>query len=282
MGVKNQSNKSNESWSLYSFADKVDIQLMVIGLVLALIQAILLPFVWLVMGDFVSLSIVREQYKMEKTKHFESFESNKIGISLNSNNSFDQFNFTTLSDASVQQSRIDAQFEYSATPAFIMMLSLSVATFIAAFFQRLAWEVSGIRQVFRVKKAYIRKLLHMDVAWLESRHSGQVASMLHDHADSIYQGIADHVPMVIFICAYLLVTSSVCFYIQWDVTLVMFAALPLLIGTRLIFSKWFCKTRDEEQKLLAKMTNLVQETFSCIRAVIAFAAQKQTSASMND
>ncbi|VDO46400.1 unnamed protein product [Brugia timori] len=135
MGVKNQSNKSNESWSLYSFADKVDIQLMVIGLVLALIQAILLPFVWLVMGDFVSLSIVREQYKMEKTKHFESFESNKIGISLNSNNSFDQFNFTTLSDASVQQSRIDAQFEYSATPAFIMMLSLSVATFIAAFFQ---------------------------------------------------------------------------------------------------------------------------------------------------
>uniref|UniRef100_A0A1I8EXT5 ABC transporter n=1 Tax=Wuchereria bancrofti TaxID=6293 RepID=A0A1I8EXT5_WUCBA len=276
MGIKKRSNKSNESWSLYSFADKVDIQLMVIGLILALVQAILLPFVWLVMGDFVSLSIVREQYKMEKTKDFESFESNKIGIGLNSSNSFDQFNFTSLPDASVQQSRIDAQFEYSATPAFIMMLSLSVATFIAAFFQRLAWEVSGIRQVFRVKKAYIRKLLHMDVAWLESRHSGQVASMLHDHADSIYQGIADHVPMVIFICAYLLVTSSVCFYIQWDVTLVMFAALPLLIGTRLIFSKWFCKTRDEEQKLLAKMTNLVQETFSCIRAVIAFAAQKQT------
>lgn len=59
----------------------------------------------------------------------------------------------------------------------------------------------------------------------------------YSHADSIYQGIADHVPMVIFIFAYLFVTLSVCFYIQWDVTLVMFAALPLLIGTRLIFSK---------------------------------------------
>lgn len=33
---------------------------MIIGLVLALIQAILPPFVWLVMGDFVSLSIIRE------------------------------------------------------------------------------------------------------------------------------------------------------------------------------------------------------------------------------
>ncbi|KAL3990856.1 ABC transporter family protein [Acanthocheilonema viteae] len=274
MGVKKQSNARNEFRSLYSFADKVDIRLMIIGLILALVQAILLPFVWLVMGDFVSLSIVREQYKMEKVKDFESFDSSKIGFGLSNNNSFDSFNSTDFN--SIRQSQIDKHFENSATPAFVMMLSLSVATFIAAFFQRLAWEVSGIRQVFRVKKAYIRKLLHMDVAWLESRHSGQVASMLHDHADSIYQGIADHVPMVIFICAYLLVTSSVCFYIQWDVTLVMFAALPLLIGTRLIFSKWFCKTRDEEQKLLAKMTNLVQETFSCIRTVIAFAAQKQT------
>ncbi|MCP9263217.1 ABC transporter, ATP-binding protein [Dirofilaria immitis] len=259
MNMKSKSNTNNEFWSLYSFADGVDIQLMIVGLVLALIQAILLPFVWLVMGDFVSISIIREQYKLEKAKHFKLFDSSKNENVLSSNDSFNPFNLTGSPDVLTRQSQIDSQFEYSATPAF-----------------RLAWEVSGIRQVFRVKKAYIRKLLHMDVAWLESRHSGQVASMLHDHADSIYQGIADHVPMVIFISAYLLVTSSVCFYIQWDVTLVMFAALPLLIGTRLIFSKWFCKTRDEEQKLLAKMTNLVQETFSCIRAVIAFAAQKQT------
>lgn len=46
--------------------------------------------------------------------------------------------------------------------------------------QRLAWEISAIRQVFRIKKAYVRKMLNMDVAWLESRHSGQVASMLHE------------------------------------------------------------------------------------------------------
>jgi len=42
------------------------------------------------------------------------------------------------------------------------------------------WEISAIRQVFRAKKAYIRKLLHMDIAWLESRHSGQVASVLNE------------------------------------------------------------------------------------------------------
>ncbi|KAK0405324.1 hypothetical protein QR680_017924 [Steinernema hermaphroditum] len=254
--------------AMYGFADRVDIQLMLIGLVLALIQAVLPPFVWLVMGDFVSLSIEREEVKVNKTKTIALFEESLLG----------DLNATLPTNLATRQSAIDREFEDSATPVFIAMLTLSIATFISAFFQRLAWEVSGIRQVFRVKKAYIRKLLHMDVAWLESRHSGQVASMLHDHADSIYQGIADHFPMVIFIFSYLFVSLSVCFYIQWDVTLVMFLALPLLIGTRLIFSKWFCKTMDEELKLQNKMTNLVQETFSCIRTVVSFGAQKQTIA----
>lgn len=46
--------------TLYRFADGVDLQLMIIGMLLALIQAVLPPFVWLVMGDFVSFAIERE------------------------------------------------------------------------------------------------------------------------------------------------------------------------------------------------------------------------------
>lgn len=46
--------------TLYNFADVVDIQLMVIGTLLALFQSALPPFVWLVMGDFVSFAIERE------------------------------------------------------------------------------------------------------------------------------------------------------------------------------------------------------------------------------
>uniref|UniRef100_A0A915CVZ4 ABC transmembrane type-1 domain-containing protein n=1 Tax=Ditylenchus dipsaci TaxID=166011 RepID=A0A915CVZ4_9BILA len=252
--------------TLYRFADGVDYQLMCVGMLFALIQAVLPPFVWLVMGDFVSFAIERETVKQNRTQELERMAD--LGL--------DTDNATIDALFANRQSQVDRRFEDSANPVFISMLSLSCATFVAAFIQRLAWEFSGIRQVFRAKKAYIRKLLHMDVAWLESRHSGQVASMLHDQADSIYQGIADHFPMAIFIFCYLAVTICVCFYIQWDVTLVMLTALPLLIGTRLIFSKWFCKTMNDELKLQVKITNLVHETFSCIRTVIAFAAQKQT------
>lgn len=90
----------------------------------------------------------------------------------------------------------DAAFDAQAMRVFMHMMVLSGGVFIAAFLQvyiiiecivslsfhlqRLTWEMSGIRQVFRIKKAYISKLLHMDVAWLESRHSGQVAGMLHE------------------------------------------------------------------------------------------------------
>ncbi|VDO19871.1 unnamed protein product [Heligmosomoides polygyrus] len=96
------------------------------------------------------------------------------------------------------------------------------------------------------------------------------------HADTIYNGISDNIPMVIFIAAYLVVNIAVCLYIQWDVTLLMCSVIPMLIMSRIMFSKWFSKTMDQEVALQNKISNLVNETFSCIRTVISFAAQKQT------
>ncbi|CAB3399339.1 unnamed protein product [Caenorhabditis bovis] len=232
---------------LYAFADSIDLQLMAIGLISALLQSALPPFVWLIMGSFVSISILREE--------------GKLGLK----------NLT-----SPEFPPIDEEFSNSATPAFVSMLGLSIAMFIAAFTQRIVWEISSIRQVFRVKKAYIRKLLLMDISWLESRQSGQVAAMLQESADSIYNGISDHLPMVLFILSYLLVNIGVCIYIQWDVTLLMCLAIPLLILSRILYSKWFANTMEEETKLQNKITNLVNETFNCIVTVISFAAQKQT------
>ncbi|EGT53021.1 hypothetical protein CAEBREN_05995 [Caenorhabditis brenneri] len=229
---------------LYAFADNIDMQLMAMGLFSALLQSALPPFVWLIMGNFVSVSILREE--------------GKLGLK----------NLTS-------EYPIDDQFASSATPAFISMLGLSVAMFIAAFCQRIAWEISSIRQVFRIKKAYIRKLLLMDISWLESRQSGHVAATLQESADSIYNGISDHLPMVVFILSYLLVNIGVCLYIQWDVTLFMCLAIPLLIISRILYSKWFANTMEEETKLQNKITNLVNETFNCITTVISFAAQKQ-------
>ncbi|WKY16389.1 hypothetical protein Q1695_001220 [Nippostrongylus brasiliensis] len=232
--------------ALYGFSDRTDVQLMSIGLTCALLQAAIPPFVWLVMGSFVSFSIEREEERL----------FNKSGA--------------------LNGSKFDEDFASSATPAFLAMLSLSVSMFFAAFIQRLAWEVSGIRQVFRVRRTYVRKMLHMDVSWLESRQSGHMATMLQEHADSIYSGISDNIPMVIFISTYLVVNIAVCIYIQWDVTLLMCSAIPMLIMSRIVFSKWFSRTMDQEVALQNKISNLVNETFSCIRTVISFAAQKQT------
>ncbi|KHJ98047.1 hypothetical protein OESDEN_01985 [Oesophagostomum dentatum] len=135
---------------IYAFSDRTDIKLMAVGLICALLQAGIPPFVWLVMGSFITLSITREEERI-------------LNVSGTANST-----------------SVDDEFAASATPAFIAMLSLSISMFIAAFFQRLSWEVSAIRQVFRVRRTYVRKMLHMDVSWLESRQSGQMATMLQE------------------------------------------------------------------------------------------------------
>uniref|UniRef100_A0A915MLL0 ABC-type xenobiotic transporter n=1 Tax=Meloidogyne javanica TaxID=6303 RepID=A0A915MLL0_MELJA len=207
------------------------------------------------------VAIRREEFRLNRSS--ELLRLSDLGLSPNE---------TNLALWGKRQKEIDKRFQDSATPVFYAMLTLSVATFCAAFIQRLVWEISAIRQVFRAKKAYIRKLLHMDIAWLESRHSGQVASVLNDQADCIYQGMADHLPII----CYMAVTISVCLYIHWQVTAFILLAIPLLICTRLVFSRWFCKTMETETQLQTKITNLVHETFSCIRTVIAFGAQRQS------
>ncbi|VDM74660.1 unnamed protein product [Strongylus vulgaris] len=221
---------------------------MVVGLICALLQAGIPPFVWLVMGNFVTLSITREEERMLNTTS----------------------NTTSL----------DKEFAASATPAFIAMLSLSISMFIAAFFQRLAWEVSGIRQVFRVRRTYVRKMLHMDVAWLESRQSGQMATMLQEYVLSAFAVYLYHFHIFgtfsrLHIYSMGCDTSNV--FCDSDVDCEsdpvqqgQFDLIPFLCGL------WFSKTMDEEMVLQNKLSNLVNETFSCIRTVICFAAQKQT------
>lgn len=63
--------------------------------------------------------------KINKTMHIEMFQRVE---------EFSTWN-TSITTSLVRQSAIDREFESSATPVFIAMLSLSIATFIAAFFQ---------------------------------------------------------------------------------------------------------------------------------------------------
>ncbi|VDM59178.1 unnamed protein product [Angiostrongylus costaricensis] len=215
---------------------------MIIGLICALVQAGIPPFVWLVMGSFVSLSITREK-----------------AISLYA-----------------------VDYHYPKHPItnhqskdFLEFLVLSYKRFFLRF-QRLAWEVSGIRQVFRVRRTYVRKMLHMDVSWLESRQSGQMATMLQEHADTIYSGISDNIPMVIFISSYLVVNLYVFLFNGMSDNQVLCDFLVFSFYCQFRFFQWFSKTMEQELMLQNKISNLVNETFSCIRTVISFAAQKQT------
>lgn len=82
----------------------------------------------------------------------------------------------------------------------------------------------------------------VDVAWVGS-FSLTIEMRTFDwkwifrHSDTIYNGIADNMPQIIFTTAFVISSLAVCLYTQWDVTLVIVAAVPLLVMVRIIFSK---------------------------------------------
>ena len=90
------------------------LQLMAFGFLCALLQATIPPFVWLIMGNFVTISINREVIIKNKDKK-----------------SFQEFKSANVSDSD----DLDKNYVNSATPIFVSMIVLSVTMFFAAFFQ---------------------------------------------------------------------------------------------------------------------------------------------------
>ncbi|KAI6206012.1 ABC transmembrane type-1 domain-containing protein [Aphelenchoides besseyi] len=100
------STEENKFRTLYTFADGGDVFLGIIGLIFALVQAVLPPFVWLVMGDFVSFAINREEVKGDRIRELK--ENEEFELSLN----------VSAIDAiyNERQINVDAKFQQAAMP----------------------------------------------------------------------------------------------------------------------------------------------------------------------
>lgn len=65
-------------------------------------------------------------------------------------------------------------------------------------------------------------------------------SLINDtfsHIESVYMGIADYIPMTIFIIASASLSFIVSLSIQWDLTLIMMTTAPILILLRYFYSR---------------------------------------------
>uniref|UniRef100_A0A8C3LLU7 Bile salt export pump n=1 Tax=Chrysolophus pictus TaxID=9089 RepID=A0A8C3LLU7_CHRPC len=147
---------------------------------------------------------------------------------------------------------------------------IGCAVLLLGYFQICFWVMAAARQIQKIRKAYFRNIMRMDIGWFDCTSVGELNTRISDDVNKINEAIADQVAIFIqrlttFVCGFLLGFIS-----GWKLTLVIIAVSPLIgIGAAV------AKLTGRELKAYAKAGAVADEVLSSIRTVAAFGGEKK-------
>uniref|UniRef100_A0A669Q898 Bile salt export pump n=1 Tax=Phasianus colchicus TaxID=9054 RepID=A0A669Q898_PHACC len=105
---------------------------------------------------------------------------------------------------------------------------IGCAVLLLGYFQICFWVMAAARQIQKIRKAYFRNIMRMDIGWFDCTSVGELNTRISDDVNKINEAIADQVAIFIqrlttFVCGFLLGFVS-----GWKLTLVIIAVSPLI------------------------------------------------------
>uniref|UniRef100_A0A670JRU3 Bile salt export pump n=1 Tax=Podarcis muralis TaxID=64176 RepID=A0A670JRU3_PODMU len=161
-------------------------------------------------------------------------------------------------------------FRLSDHPLPLLTVTLPYLSFFPTPLQISLWVISAARQTQKIRKAYFRKIMRMDIGWFDCTSVGELSTRISDDVNKINDAIADQVAVFIqrfttFICGFMLG-----FVRGWKLTLVIISVSPLLgVGAAV------AKLTGRELKAYAKAGAVADEVLSSIRTVAAFGGERK-------
>lgn len=143
------------------------------------------------------------------------------------------------------------------------------------YFQICFWVTAAARQVQKIRKAYFRKIMRMDVGWFDCNSVGELNTRMSDDINKINDAIADQVGIFVqrfttFIAGFLLG-----FVNGWKLTLVIIAVSPLIGVGAALMALAVAKLTGKELEAYAKAGAVADEVLSAIRTVAAFGGENK-------
>nr|XP_013816116.1 PREDICTED: bile salt export pump isoform X3 [Apteryx mantelli mantelli] len=135
--------------------------------------------------------------------------------------------------------------------------------------------MAAARQMQKIRRAYFRKVMRMDIGWFDCTSVGELNTRISDDINKINDAIADQVAIFIqrfttFVCGFLLGFVS-----GWKLTLVIIAVSPLIGIGAAVYGLAVAKLTGRELKAYAKAGAVADEVLSSIRTVAAFGGEKK-------
>ncbi|XP_069111959.1 ATP-dependent translocase ABCB1-like isoform X2 [Argopecten irradians] len=167
--------------------------------------------------------------------------------------------------------------EYSdnMTKYALYQVYIGAAVFVASYFQTACWTTSCERQANKIRLNFFRSILRQDMAWYDSKKSGELTTRLADDLERVREGIGDKMGFCFQYLAAFFGGFAIGFWKSWKMTLVMMSLTPLMAFCAALFSKKMQNLSKNAQESYSAAGSIAEEVLSCIRTVISHNGQRQ-------
>uniref|UniRef100_A0A8V0ZU79 Bile salt export pump n=1 Tax=Gallus gallus TaxID=9031 RepID=A0A8V0ZU79_CHICK len=245
----------------FRFSSPMEILMMVVGSFCAILHGAAQPGMLLVFGAMAD-TFIEYDVEMQALKDPNKTCINNTIVWINGTVHQNEKNTTTRCGL------LDIEKEMTNFAAYYG--GIGCAVLLLGYFQICFWVMAAARQIQKIRKAYFRNVMRMDIGWFDCTSVGELNTRISDDVNKINEAIADQVAIFIqrlttFVCGFLLGFIS-----GWKLTLVIIAVSPLIGVGAAVYG-----LVSRELKAYAKAGAVADEVLSSIRTVAAFGGEKK-------
>uniref|UniRef100_A0A8B9D4Z8 Bile salt export pump n=1 Tax=Anser cygnoides TaxID=8845 RepID=A0A8B9D4Z8_ANSCY len=250
----------------FRFSSPMEILMMAVGSFCAILHGAAQPGVLLVFGAMAD-TFIEYDIEMQELKDPGKICVNNTIVWINGTVHQNEKNTT------IRCGLLDIEQEMTKFAGYYA--GIGCAVLVLGYLQICLWVMAAARQTQKIRKAYFRKVMRMDIGWFDCTSVGELNTRISDDVNKINEAIADQVAIFIqrlttFVCGFLLGFVS-----GWKLTLVIIAVSPLIGVGAAIYGLAVAKLTGRELKAYAKAGAVADEVLSSIRTVAAFGGEKK-------
>ena len=252
---------------LFRFATRQEIILIVIGVISAITGGCSMPVMIILFGQLADTFVSQAQKADNGSASALAgcYDSNgDFNIALPTCD-FDPDSFTTDKDT------FYSEISKFGTGAAI----IGVVNLLCSYLFVTCLNHAAEAQVFRIRNLFLKAVLRQDIGWYDVHQTGDFASRMSDDLTKLQEGIGEKIGMFIFFMTIFSASLINAFIHGWELTLVIFSAMPILIIAVSICARAVSVFSAKEQNIYGKAGAIAEEVLSSIRTVIAFGGEEK-------
>lgn len=168
----------------------------------------------------------------------------------------------------------DDFFQTQAKQPALLFTYLMCATFVVGFAQMGLFTIAAERQTLRIRQKYLTAVLAQEIAWFDSRQSGELSTKIAENTVIIREAIGDKLGNLFQFLSMFFGGFAIGFYFNYKLTLILVGMLPALGLGGYIVMKATADLTGKGLGAYAKAGSIVQEALVNIRTVTAFNGQQ--------